>query len=268
MEQMTALLAQHGLTLVFVNVLITQAGVPIPSVPMLIIAGAFVGQGDMALLPLLLVSVIASLIGDSAWYIAGRRYGHGILRTLCRVAVEPDSCVKQTENIFDRWGAPSLMLAKYVPGFSTIAPPLAGTMRLGFPAFLGYSAVAALLWAGLPIAAGALFHTQVDLALEWLEDMGIGVIAFILAAVLLYASVKALQRYLLIRLLRMVRIRADELRELLKQESRPLVLDVRSPIARKLDPRRLPGAIAVDIEAPQATLIEVPPDRDVIVYCS
>lgn len=268
MEELTALLAQHGLMLVFINVLITQSGVPVPSVPMLIIAGAFVGQGQIALLPLLLVSVIASLVGDSAWYWAGRRYGYGILRTLCRVAVEPDSCVKQTENIFGRWGAPSLMVAKYVPGFSTIAPPLAGTMRLGFPAFLGYSTVAALLWAGLPIAAGAVFHTQVDVALAWLEDLGLGALVLIAAAVLLYASMKALERFLLIRLLRMVRISVDELRELMKQESPPLVLDVRSPIARRLDPRRLPGAIAVDIETPQTALIEVPPDRDVIVYCS
>ena len=160
------------------------------------------------------------------------------------------------------------MVAKYIPGFATIAPPLAGTMRLGFPAFLGYSAVAALLWAGLPIAAGAVFHTQVDLALEWLGDMGMGALAVIAAAVVLYASMKALERYLLIRLLRMVRIRADELRELMRQEARPVVLDVRSPIARRLDPRRLPGAIAVDIAKPQRALIEVPPDRDVIVYCS
>lgn len=268
MEEMTALLAQHGLTLVFINVLITQMGVPIPSVPMLVVAGAFVGEGQIALLPLLLVSVIASLIGDSAWYWAGRRYGHRILRTLCRVAVEPDSCVKQTENIFDRWGPPSLMLAKYVPGFSTVAPPLAGTMHLGFPAFLGYSAVAALLWAGLPIAVGAVFHAQVDRALELLEDMGLGALVVVLAAILLYAGMKMLERYLLIRLLRMVRIRVDELRELLNQEPRPLVLDVRSPIARRLDPRRLPGAVEVDIDSPQAVIVEVPPDRDVVVYCS
>jgi membrane protein DedA with SNARE-associated domain len=268
MDEMTALLAQHGLTLVFINVLVTQSGVPVPSVPMLIIAGAFVGQGQIALLPLLVVAVIASLIGDSAWYWAGRRYGHGILRTLCRVAIEPDSCVKQTENIFGRWGAPSLMLAKYVPGFSTIAPPLAGAVRLPFATFLVYSAIAALLWAGLPIAAGAVFHTQVDGALEWLEDMGIGALVVLAAAVLLYASMKALERYLLIRLLRMVHIGPDELRELMSREIRPLVLDVRSPIARRLDPRRLPGAIDVDIESPQTALIEVPPDRDVVVYCS
>jgi membrane protein DedA with SNARE-associated domain len=268
MEEMTSLLTQHGLALVFANVLLTQAGVPVPAIPILIVAGAFVAQGQIALAPLILVSVVASLVGDTLWYAAGRRYGYRILRTLCRIAIEPDSCVKQTETIFERWGAPSLMLAKYVPGFSTVAPPLAGTMRLGLPTFLAYSAVAALLWAGVPIALGAVFHAEVERALEWLGSMGTGAVAVIAAIVLLYAGVKAVQRFMLIRFLRMARISVEELRDLMRQESKPLVLDVRSAMARKLDPRRLPGAVAVDINAPQAALVAVPPDRDVVVYCS
>ena len=268
MEHMTGLLAQHGLALVFTNVLLAQAGVPLPAVPILVVAGAFVAQGQIALAPLIFVSVIASLIGDTLWYAAGRRHGYRILRTLCRVAIEPDSCVKQTENIFERWGVSSLMLAKYVPGFSTVAPPLAGAMRLALPSFLAYSAVAALLWAGLPIVLGAVFETEVERALEWLAGMGTGAVAVIGAVVLLYIGVKLVERYLLIRFLRMVRIGAGELRELMGREPRPVVLDVRSAVARKLDPRRLPGAIAVDIDAPQAALVAVPPDRDVVVYCS
>jgi len=268
MEEMTGLLTQHGLLLVFANVLVTQAGVPVPAIPILIIAGAFVGQGQIEPAALILVAVAASLIGDTLWYVAGRRYGYRILRTLCRIAIEPDSCVKQTETIFERWGAPSLMLAKYIPGFSTVAPPLAGTMRLGLPAFLAYSAVAALLWACLPIALGAVFHAEVERALEWLGSMGTGAVAIIAAIVLFYAGAKAVQRYMLIRFLRMVRIGAGELRELMGRQPRPVVLDVRSAMARKLDPRRLPGALAVDIETPQAALVAVPPDRDVVVYCS
>ncbi len=268
MEEMTGLLTQHGLVLVFVNVLLTQSGVPVPAVPILIIAGAFVTQGQIALGPLILVTVVASLIGDTLWYLAGRFYGYRILRTLCRVSIEPDSCVKQTENIFERWGAPSLMLAKYIPGFSTIAPPLAGTMRVGLPSFLGYSIVAALLWSGLPIALGAIFSTEVERALEWLEGLGTGAAAMIAAIVLFYVGIKSVQRYLLIRFLRMVRISAGELRELMERDAKPVVLDVRSAMARKLDPRRIPGAIWVDIAAPQAALVAVPPDRDVIVYCS
>ncbi len=265
---MTGLLAQHGLALVFANVLLTQSGVPVPAVPLLVIAGAFVGQGKIALAPLILVSVVASLIGDTLWYLAGRRYGYRILRTLCRITIEPDSCVKQTESIFERWGAPSLMVAKYVPGFSTAAPPLAGTMQLGLAPFLAYSAVAAALWAGLPIALGAIFHAEVESALAWLENMGAGAAAVIAAIVLFYIGIKALQRFMLIRFLRMVRVSVEELRELMGRDAKPVVLDVRSATARKLDPRRIPGAIWVDIAAPQAALVAVPPDRDVVVYCS
>jgi membrane protein DedA with SNARE-associated domain len=268
MEEMTGLLAQHGLALVFLNVLLTQAGVPLPAVPILVVAGAFVAQGQIALAPLLLASVVASLIGDTLWYAAGRLHGYRVLRALCRIAIEPDSCVKQTENIFERWGAPSLMLAKYVPGFATIAPPLAGAMRLAPLHFLAYSAVAALLWAGLPIALGVVFEAEVERALEWLEGMGIGALVVIGAVVVAYIGAKLTQRALLIRILRMMRIGAQELRELMARDPRPVVLDVRSALARSLDPRRLPGAIAVDIESPQAALVSVPLDRDVVVYCS
>jgi membrane protein DedA with SNARE-associated domain len=268
MEEMTSLLAQHGLALVFANVLLTQAGVPVPAIPMLVIAGAFVADGQIALAPLVVVSVAASLIGDFIWYLAGRRYGYRILRTLCRITIEPDSCVKQTEDIFERWGPPSLMVAKYIPGFATVAPPLAGTMRLGLALFLLYSAIAALLWAAAPILLGIVFHAEVDSALAWLEGMGTGAVAVIAAVVLLYVGVKMLERHLLIRLLRMVRISVSELRDLMLLETKPIVLDARSQSARKLDPRRIPGAIAVNIAAPRLAVAAVPPDRDVIVYCS
>jgi len=268
MEEMSGLLAQHGLLLVFANVLLTQLGVPLPAVPILAVAGAFVAEGRIALAPLMLATVVASLIGDTLWYFAGRRYGYRVLRTVCRVAIEPDSCVKQTETIFERWGAPSLMLAKYIPGFSTVAPPLSGAMRVGLPAFLAYSVVAAVLWAGLPIALGAVFHAEVELALEWIGSMGTGALAVVAAVVVFYIGVKTIERTLLIRFLRMVRVSVDELRELMRQETKPVVLDVRSAMARSLDRRRIPGAIWVDIAAPQAALVAMPPDRDVVVYCS
>lgn len=268
MEQLTGLLARHGLSIVFVNVLMTQAGVPVPAIPLLVVAGAFVAQGHIALLPLVIVSVAASLLGDTLWYAAGKYYGRRVLRTLCRIAIEPDSCVKQTENIFERWGAPSLVVAKYVPGFATIAPPLAGMVRLALPLFVLYSTLAALLWIALPIGLGMVFHAEVGLALEWLENMGAGALALIAAVLLLYVSAKLLERYLLIRFLRTVRISVEELRALMAQPEPPVVLDARSTAARKLDPRRLPGAIPVDMAEPQLALRFVTPDRDVIVYCS
>ncbi|HSN38739.1 MAG TPA: VTT domain-containing protein [Burkholderiales bacterium] len=268
MTEITDLLARYGLALVFVNVFLAQIGMPLPAVPLLVVAGAFVAQGQLALAPLIAVTIAASLLGDTPWYVAGRRFGYRILHTLCRVAIEPDSCVKQTENIFERWGVPSLMVAKFIPGFSTVAPPLAGTMKLGFGRFLFFSAVSALLWAGVSIMAGAFFKVEVEWVLGRLDDMGSGALLVIAAVILFYAGIKAVERYLLIRFLRMVRISVEELHDLVAAGAQPVILDARSAMARRQDPRHIPGAIAVDIAAPEAHLGAVPPDREVVVYCS
>jgi membrane protein DedA with SNARE-associated domain len=268
MEAMTGLLVEHGLLLVFANVFMAQAGVPVPAVPLLVVAGALAKNGQLAVPLLIGVSVAASLLGDIPWFFAGRRYGYSILNTLCRVAIEPDACVKQTETIYERWGAPSLMLAKFIPGFATVAPPLAGTMRLPFIPFVAYSAVSAALWAGAAVAAGMLFHAEVEQALAWLQKMGAGTLAAAAAVIAFYVAIKWLERWLFIRALRMARITVDELQLSMRRGDRPVVLDVRSEMARRLDPRRIPGAIAVDIAAPLAALAAVPPDRDVVVYCS
>jgi len=269
MQHLIDLLAQHGLLVVFINVFLTQAGLPLPAVPVLVIGGAFASQGEFGYGALVLTATAAALLGDIPWYFAGRRYGHSVLRTLCRVAIEPDSCVKQTENIFGRWGVPSLLAAKYVPGFATVAPPLAGAMRLGLPQFLLFSTAGALLWVALPVALGALFQAEIGRALDWLSGLGSG--ALLLLAVLLagYAAIKLTQRWLFLRMLRSVRINVPELQAMLSGPEPPLILDVRSALVRRLDPRRIPGAIAVDIEdVASALLPDMPPDRDVVVYCS
>ena len=268
MVEITELLGRHGLALVFANVLLAQGGLPLPAVPVLIVAGALVAQGELGLAPVLLTAVAASLLGDIPWYFAGRRYGYRILRTLCRVAIEPDSCVKQTENIFARWGGRSLMAAKFIPGFATVAPPLAGTLRLPFRRFLLYSAVGGLAWALAPVDAGAMFAAQVEWVLAQLEAMGTGALALVGVALAAYLGAKAIERYLLLRFMRMVRIGVDDLHWLLQQEVKPVILDVRSALARSLDPRHIPGALAVDMVAPEHYLGEVPPERDVVVYCS
>lgn len=268
MEEMTGLLAQYGLALVFVNVLVHQAGMPVPAVPLLVVTGALVQKGQLSLALLLGVVVAASLIADIPWYYAGRRFGYSILNTLCRVAIEPDTCVKRTENIYERWGAPSLLVAKFIPGFSTVAPPLAGTMRLAFIPFAAYSAAGAALWAGVAIGGGMLFHAEVERALAWLAEMGVGAITTIVAIVALYVTVKWIERWLFIRMLRTARISVDGLRELLLREEKPLILDVRSATARKLDPRRVPGAVAVDVDMPAHALPRVAPDREIVVYCT
>jgi len=268
LDALSSLLAQHGLTLVFANVLIAQLGLPVPALPMLIVAGALLGDGTLQILPLALVVVAGSLLGDTPWYFAGRRYGYRVLRTLCRISIEPDSCVKQTERIFARWGPPSLLLAKLIPGFSTAGPPLAGTMGLSFGRFMAYSSGAALLWAALPVAGGFFFRAEVEWLLARVEEMGTGALAVVGAIVLLYVAIKTVERYLLIRFLRMVRISVEDLHAMMAGGEQPVILDVRSPLAREAEPRVIPGAILAELDAVEGVLESVPPDRDVIVYCS
>ncbi|MGZ8263543.1 MAG: VTT domain-containing protein [Burkholderiales bacterium] len=268
MEALRQLLGEHGLTLVFANVLLAQLGLPLPAMPMLIVAGALIAEGTVHVLPLALVVVIASLMGDVPWYLAGRRYGYRVLRTLCRIAIEPDTCVKQTENIFSRWGPVSLVFAKYVPGFSTVAPPLAGTMRLDASRFVFYSALAAMLWALAPLLAGFFFHREVEWLLTWLETMGSGALAAIAAFVLAYVVLKGVERYLLIRFLRMVRISVADLRQMLNEGPRPFIIDARSALAREAEPRRIPGALIVELGAVESIAESIPDDRDIVVYCS
>jgi membrane protein DedA with SNARE-associated domain len=268
LDALTDLLAEHGLTLVFANVLVAQLGLPIPALPMLVVAGALVADGTLSFAALAAVVVTASLLGDTPWYFAGRQYGYRILRTLCRISIEPDSCVKQTETIFTRWGPPSLIVAKYIPGFSTVAPPLAGTMGVGFPRFVGYSAAAALLWAAVPVAGGFFLRNEVEWLLASLEAMGAGAFAIVVALVVAYIAVKAIQRWLLIRFLRMVRINVTDLRAMMDEEHAPVIFDVRSPLAREADPRRIPGAITAELDTMERMLERVPPLREVVVYCS
>lgn len=268
MEPVADLIDHYGLTLIFVNVFLVQVGVPVPAVPTLIVAGALAAAGGLSAPLAVLLAVVASLLGDLIWYYAGRVAGYRVLAFLCRLSLSPDSCVKHTENIFERWGATSLIVAKFVPGFATVAPPLAGAMRLPLASFLLYSAVSAGLWAFAAVGAGMVFSRQVDWLLNRLADMG-GV-ALLLVAVLfaLFAAAKWWERASFLRALRMARISPAELYELIAQGAEPVVLDVRSESARKLDPRAIRGAIAVNPEAPDRHLAGVPPEREVVVYCS
>ncbi|HUP94515.1 MAG TPA: VTT domain-containing protein [Burkholderiales bacterium] len=268
MEELRQLLAQHGLTLVFLNVLLAQLGLPIPAMPMLVVAGALVAEGTLHVVPLAIVVVVASLLGDVPWYLAGKRYGYRVLRTLCRISIEPDSCVKQTENIFTRWGPPSLVLAKYIPGFATMAPPLAGTMRLDFAPFIAYSAAAAVLWAAAPATAGFFFSREVEWLLERISAMGTGALIVLALVIAAYIAVKLVERHLLIRFLRMVRISVDDLRHMIDSGAHPVILDVRSPLARDAEPRRIAGAVTVGADELEAFAGRIAPDRDVVIYCS
>lgn len=268
MSQLIELVQHYGLAFVFVNVLLLQVGLPVPAYPTLIVTGALAARTPYALLGLIGTAVAASVIGNIAWYVAGRRLGGRVLKTLCRMSLSPDSCVRQTEAIFARWGAPSLMVAKFIPGFASVATAMAGIVHLPPWRFVLFDAIGAALWSGVAIALGYVFRDAVNDVLAVLEAMGEIGIALIVAAFVVYVIVKWVQRQRFIRQLRMDRMTVDELRELLSTEGQSTkVIDVRSPISQAVT-GRIPGAVTVDSNNIKVDLLAIEPETEVVVYCA
>jgi len=262
------LIARHGLALIFANVLLEQLGVPLPAIPTLIVAGALAVDGTLSAPAVFGVAFVASMIGDSAWYVAGRQYGRRVMTLLCRISLSPDSCVRQTENHFDRWGGLTLVLGKFIPGLATIAPPLAGAMRIRWRSFLLLNGAGTALWAAAPIALGMLFYAQIERLVDRLEDMGAMALEVVGALLAAYVAFKWWERRRFYKMLRMARITAAELRHLMDSGKRPVIIDVRSRAERELDARSIPGALAFEVEEMEKLLDSLPADRDVIFYCS
>jgi membrane protein DedA with SNARE-associated domain/rhodanese-related sulfurtransferase len=267
-QELTLAVAQYGLMIVFLNVLVDQIGLPVPAVPTLIVAGAVAADGKLPLAALFAWSVIACLLADCGWYLVGQKYGIRVLKTLCRISLEPDSCVSQTQTRFERWGINSLIIAKFVPGLAIIAPPMAGALRIGWLRFVVLSSLGAVLWVGAALIAGVLFKSQIARLLEHLS--AIGSIAGAGAAILLaaYIAFKWWERNRFYKMLRMARISVADLYALMEAGASPVIIDVRSFTARELEPRWIPGALHVPLHDVAHRLKELPRDRDIILYCT
>ena len=217
-------------------------------------------------------ALLASLIADLAWFFAGRRWGRPVLRAMCKVSLSPDSCVRQTERIYARWGAPSLMVAKFIPGFAAVATSMAGLLRTPlWSRFLPFDAIGALLWVAVPVLLGRAFHRAINELLATLEAAGRWGLITLAALLGLTIAFKAVQRYRLIRQLRMTRIEVDELAAMLERGERPLIVDVRAPAAQQAS-GRIPGALWIDAQAFDESLraqgLQQRVDDEVIVYCA
>jgi len=267
-SRLIQLILRHGTPLVALNVFLEQIGAPVPAVPTLIIAGALSRTGRLSSTNVLLSAVAASLVADWIWFLLGRRYGYRILRTLCRVSLSPDSCVRDTEANFERWGMKSLLVAKFIPGFSTVAPPLAGATKRGTLEFLIYDGLGAALWAGSAVAVGRALHHAIDVVLRRLEALGGWAVLFVASVLTLIVIGKWVQRQRFIRRLRMARVSVDELKAMFDRGAQPVVLDVRTDSSRRRDPHRIPSAIVADSEQIRRRVQDLRLDVEIILYCT
>lgn len=266
MDLIIHFIASYGLVAVLLAVLVEQLGAPLPAYPVLMVTGALASRGQFNVAALLAMAVLACLLADGAWYVVGRWMGRRVLRVLCRISLSPDGCVRQTESIFTRFGAPSLVVAKFVPGFATVATSMAGSMRIAPLQFVVFDALGAALWAGVALGLGWLFAPAIEDIIDTLGDLGKWGLLLMLTAVAAYVATKWWQRWRFNRQLRMARFSVQSLGELLDRGDQPLIIDVRSPAAQ-VD-GRIPGAITARGDGLPPEMNGLPKDALVVVYCA
>jgi membrane protein DedA with SNARE-associated domain len=269
MSQTVEFVLRHGYALLFLWVFAEQAALPIPSMPLLLACGALAHDGRMN--PVLAVGygVSASLLADNIWFQLGRHRGAAVLRFLCRIALEPDSCVRRTENAFLRYGSRSMLLAKFVPGLNAAAAPLAGISGMSLGRFLVFDTLGAFLWIGSYLLVGYLFSGQLELAGVYLRQMGSGLVLLVAGLLGAWIAWKVIQRRRFLRKLYMARITAEELSGMLESGRPVMILDVRNSLESEADGiPAIPGALHIPMEELLTRHLEIPRDREIVLFCS
>jgi membrane protein DedA with SNARE-associated domain len=265
LEQAADFLISHGYAVLFGWVLLEQLGLPIPAAPLLVAAGALARAGKMNLIFAVGLAFVAVILADLFWYSLGRYRGGRILKLLCRISLEPDSCVRRTENLFVRRGVHALLVAKFVPGLNTAAPSLAGIFRMPVRRFMIYDSLGGLFWVVSVTSLGLIFSDQLEqIALRW----GGWLVAVLAGSLAAYVLWKFIQRRRFIRRLRIARITPKELMDKLTAKETISIVDLRQPMDIEAFPQMIPGAIRIAMEEIEERHGEIPRDRDVVLYCS
>jgi membrane protein DedA with SNARE-associated domain len=261
-------LMDYGYAVIAAWVFLEQAGLPVPALPLLLAAGALAGAGKLNAALVLLVAVIAALAGDLIWYWLGRTRGSRVLSFLCRISLEPDSCVRQSETFFSRNGSRTLMFAKFIPGLSALSTPMAGILKMPLGRFIMYDGFGATLWAGSGVGFGLIFSDQLERLVEYLSRFGSLLGIFVAAVFIAYIAWKFNQRRQFLKSLRMARITPEELKDKLDAGETVAIIDLRHEATFLSDPRTLPGALRMSPEEVEDRHPEIPRDREIVLYCT
>ena len=268
MNDLVQFLVLHGAIVMFVALFIEQVGLPFPATPFLVVAGALAGTGKLNGFIAFPAAIAGSLLADLIWFYIGLLAGRRAVRVLCRISLEPDSCVRRTQDVLTKYGMPGLIAAKFVPGLSTLLPPLAGSSGVGFSRFLFFDSISSVIYCGSFMLLGFLFSDQIDQLVAALGSLGSGALVVAVTLLAAYVAYKFWQRQRLLREFRVARITVDELRRQQETGESPLVFDLRPASELLQDPYLIPGAVHIDIDDIEKRQDEIPRDRDIILYCS
>ena len=268
MHRTLEFLLHHGYIVLLAWVFAEQAGVPVPSLPLLLAAGALAGSHQLNLFASFFVVALAAVSADSLWYQLGRHKGIKVLHFLCKITIEPDSCVRRTEGIFSRQGAHSLILAKFLPGLGTVAPPLAGIFHMRPRRFLLFDSLGASLWAATFLGLGYVFSGQIEHIAEHAASLGGWLIVILLGALASYLGYKFVARKRFLRELRIARITVEELKRKIDAGEDLAIVDLRHSMDFEADPEIIPGAFRMDAKELEEKHDLLPRDREIILYCT
>ncbi|HEY7037479.1 MAG TPA: sulfurtransferase [Methylomirabilota bacterium] len=261
-------LEQYAVVILPALVVAEQIGIPLPAVPALLAVGALAAHGRVSI-PLILASIAAvAVIVDQGWYELGRRRGAGVLVGLCRLSLEPDTCVRRAGTIFERHGVRGLLAAKFVPGLTTVMPPLAGVFAVDRKRFVLYDLAGVLLWAGTWMAIGYLFSDTIVAITAWATRLGRTLGLVVVAALVGYIGLKYARRYLFLRNLRMARISPEALKQRLDAGEDVTIIDLRSPVDVAATPYAIPGSRWLSAEAIDEHEAALLGARDLVLYCA
>lgn len=258
---------RHGYLWLFLAALVERIGLPLLVTPLVIAAGAVAGLGDLNLLGIILVTVLASEIGDLIWYELGRSQGPSVLRLLCKISLEPDSCVRRSEDAFARHMTTSLISSKFVPGVGRLAGPVAGMSGMARDQFLLLNGLGSLLWALVFALVGYIPARKlpIDVLLEEAAGWLLVLLVVALAANVIW---KYVQRQRFIRSLRVSRMTVDELKAAIDRGDRPFVVDLRHKLEFLVNPRTVSTAVRISPDELSLRHAEIPRDREVVLYCT
>ena len=268
MSETLDFLTLYGPLVLFLAVFVEQIGIPLPAAPWLLAAGALAGSGKMSVTSAIAAATVGALLADLIWFYLGQRYGSRVLKLICRVSLEQDSCVRRTEDVFERYGMSGVIAAKFIPGLSTITAPLAGRSGVSIVRFFFFDGLGSLLYAACFVLGGVLFSDQLEQILGTLDDLGHGALALVVALVALYIGYKYYQRRRLLIELRMARITVDELHRKLEAGENLFILDLRHRAELEREPVLIRGARHITADELKVRHEEIPRDCDVILYCS
>jgi len=268
MDDRLHFLAQHGYLLLFGWVFAEQLGIPLPAIPMLLAAGALSATGHMDLMSSVAVTLLGCLFADLTWYEAGRRRGARVLGLICKISLEPDSCVRQTQAAFGKQGLRALLVAKFIPGLNAVAAPMAGVIGTSRRRFLMFDFVGALLWSTSLITVGYVFSAQVAVVTEKLLNFAGSFVVAVVIIVALWVGWKFINRWWFIRKLRVARITPQELKAWMDDGREVFIVDLRHRSELELEPQSILGALRVLPDELEQKHEQIPRDRDVILYCT